>query len=239
VKNPSQSSKADLYYNRDRPSITSLVTPGPNRILDLGCGSGNVGKRLKEQGKAGELIGVELFEDAAAEAARSYNKVFTGDIETLELPYEKYFDYVICGDILEHLKDPYSVVRRIGGWLKDDGRFICSVPNVRHWPVAANLIFRGAWEYRDAGVMDRTHLRFFTRRSCFDMLHQGGFEVEKWRLLISGRKYQLLNRLTLNLFYELLGSQVVTLARKTSTATASSQPVNASRSNAQIAGVAR
>jgi 2-polyprenyl-3-methyl-5-hydroxy-6-metoxy-1,4-benzoquinol methylase len=214
VKNPSQNSKADVYYNRDRPSIQALVKKGPNRILDLGCGSGAVGKRLLEQGKASELVGCELFEDAAAEAARSYHKVFTGDIEVLDLPYENYFDYVICGDILEHLKDPYSVVRRINGWLKQDGQFICSVPNVRYWPVLANLIFRGAWEYQAAGVMDRTHLRFFTRRSSFAMLHDAGFEVIQNRMLIFGRKYQLLNRVTFGLFDEFLGSQTVTLAKK-------------------------
>jgi 2-polyprenyl-3-methyl-5-hydroxy-6-metoxy-1,4-benzoquinol methylase len=214
VKNPSQTSKADVYYNRDRPSIQGLVKKGPNRILDLGCGAGAVGKRLLEQGKATELVGVELFEDAAAEAAQSYHKVFTGDIETLELPYSEHFDYVICGDILEHLKDPYSVVRRIGGWLKPDGQFICSVPNVRYWPVLTNLIFRGAWEYRDAGVMDRTHLRFFTRRSSFAMLNDAGFEVIQNRMLIFGRKFQLLNAVTFGLFDEFLGSQTVTLAKK-------------------------
>ncbi len=214
MKNPSQNSKTDVYYNRDRPSIQALVKTGPNRVLDLGCGSGAVGKRLKEQGKTAELIGVELFEDAAAQASRVYDKVFTGDIEILDLPYQAHFDYIICGDILEHLKDPYSVVRRIAGWLKPDGQFICSLPNVRHWPVTANLIFRGAWDYRDAGVMDRTHLRFFTRRSCFAMLQDAGFEVIQSRMLIFGRKYQLLNGLTFNLFDEFLGSQIVALAKK-------------------------
>ena len=212
--NPSQTSNADAYYNRDRPSITALVHPAPNIILDLGCGAGAVGRKLRESGKAAEVVGVELFSSAADQAALHYSKVYCGDIEQMTLPYNNYFDYVLCGDILEHLKDPCSVLRKIHGWLKDDGKLICSLPNVRHWSVLASLAFRGAWDYRDAGIMDRTHLRFFTRRSCVKMLQDGGFDVESWRMLITGRKYLLGNAISLGLFREFLGSQIVTRSRK-------------------------
>ncbi len=215
--NQAHISNQDTYYNRERPSIVSLVRSGPNVVLDLGCGAGAVGRKLLQEGKAATVIGVELFSAAAQQAAPHYSAVHIGDIEELTLPYAAHFDYVLCGDILEHLKDPYSVVKRIHGWLKDDGRLICSLPNVRHWPVIANLAFRGAWDYQDAGVMDRTHLRFFTRRSCFNMLREAGFDVEQWRMLIGGRKYQLLNRVTFGIFDEFLGSQTVTLARKRAT----------------------
>lgn len=212
------------YYNRDRPSILEMVRPGPNVILDLGCGAGAVGRRLIELGKASEIIGVELFPVAASKAAEHYSEVHTGDIESMDLPYGPQFDYVLCGDILEHLKDPYTIVSRIRGWLKEDGRFICSVPNVRYGRVVAGLLFLGAWEYRDAGVMDRTHLRFFTRRSCLEMLHDGGFIEERVRLLITGRKFRLLNALTLGLFTEFIAPQIVVLSRKQST-TRSGAPV--------------
>lgn len=191
-----------------------LVKEGPNVVLDLGCGSGAVGKTLRETGRAAELVGVELFEAAAAQAREFYSRVYTGDIEELQLSYHRSFDYVLCGDILEHLKDPYSVVRRIRGWLKDDGYLICSVPNVRHWRIITNLMFRGAWDYEDAGILDRTHLRFFTRKTCFRMLEDASFSVVFSRMLISGRKYLLLNALTFKLFDDLLGSQIVTVARK-------------------------
>jgi 2-polyprenyl-3-methyl-5-hydroxy-6-metoxy-1,4-benzoquinol methylase len=214
--NQAHTSTSGHYYTRERPSITGLIEPGPHAILDLGCGSGAVGRKLKETGKASELVGVEIFKSAADEASRHYAKVYCGDIEAMTLPYEKRFDYVLCGDILEHLKDPYEVVGRIHGWLKDDGHFICSVPNVRNWRVLAGLIFRGAWEYRDAGIMDRTHLRFFTRRSCWKMVRDGGFEVERSRLLIWGRRYQWLNVATFGLLDEFLGSQIVVMARKRS-----------------------
>jgi O-antigen biosynthesis protein len=212
--NQAQSSPTQVYYNRDRPSLVALVEPGPNVVLDLGCGAGAVGRRLRETDKAAEVIGVELFDLAAQEAARHYTRVHAGDIEEMSLPYAKRFDYVLCGDILEHLKDPYSVVHKIHGWLKDDGRFICSLPNVRYWRVMAELIFRGAWDYCDAGIMDRTHLRFFTRRSCCKMLKDADFEVERWHMLLGGRRYSLLNAVTFGIFKEFLGPQIVVLAKK-------------------------
>ncbi|MGD0348727.1 MAG: class I SAM-dependent methyltransferase [Verrucomicrobiota bacterium] len=211
--NQAHISNQDTYYNRERPSIVGLVRTAPNVVLDLGYGAGAVGRRLLQEGKASIVVGVELFAAAAQEAA--------------------HFDYVLCGDILEHLKDPYSVVKKIHGWLKDDGRLVCSLPNVRHWKVLAELAFHGAWDYQDAGVMERTHLRFFTRRSCFNMLRGAGFEVEQWRMLIAGRGYLLLNGVTFGLFAEFLGSQIVTLARKKTIQESKAGPMGrpAARSN--------
>lgn len=231
--NQAHISNQDTYYNRERPSIVGLVRTAPNVVLDLGYGAGAVGRRLLQEGKASIVVGVELFAAAAQEAARHYSAVHTGDIEEMTLPYAAHFDYVLCGDILEHLKDPYSVVKKIHGWLKDDGRLVCSLPNVRHWKVLAELAFHGAWDYQDAGVMERTHLRFFTRRSCFNMLRGAGFEVEQWRMLIAGRGYLLLNGVTFGLFAEFLGSQIVTLARKKTIQESKAGPMGrpAARSN--------
>lgn len=212
--NEAHQSKQDLYYNRERPSITDLVEPGKHTILDLGCGAGVVGRKLMSLGKASRVIGVELFPEAAAEASRHYETVHQGDVEQMDFRFPCEFDYAICGDILEHLRDPYSVVRKIHGWLKPGGMIICSVPNIRHWRVIVDLLFFGNWTYVDAGIMDRTHLRFFTRRSSHQMLKDAGFAVLKTNLLISGRKYRLLNRVTFNLLSDLLGSQLVVLGVK-------------------------
>jgi len=235
--NQAHISNQDTYYNRERPSIVGLVRTAPNAVLDLGCGAGAVGRRLLQEGKASSVVGVELFAAAAQEAARHYSAVHTGDIEEMTLPYAAHFDYVLCGDILEHLKDPYSIVKKIHGWLKDDGRLVCSLPNVRHWKVLADLAFHGAWDYQDAGVMDRTHLRFFTRRSCFNMLRGAGFEVEQWRMLIAGRRYLLLNSVTFGLFAEFLGSQIVTLARKKTVQESKAGPTGDQRRAATSVGV--
>jgi len=175
-----------------------------------------MGRNLVSEGKAVQIIGVELFAAAAQAASESYATVHTGDIEEMDLPYSRFFDYIICGDILEHLKDPYKIVRIARTWLKDDGVFICSLPNVRYWKVLYRLAFHGSWDYADAGVLDKTHLRFFTRKSCYQMFHEAGFQINSSRMLISGRRYQFLNTLTLRVFEDLFGSQLVIAASKRS-----------------------
>ena len=212
--NTAHQSATDEYYNQPRPSILSHVRPGPNRILDLGCGSGALGRNLLAAGKAAEVVGVELFDAAAQVASTHYAKTYVGDIEGMDLPYELAFDYVICGDILEHLREPEAVVTKAHRWLKDEGRFICSVPNVRYWRVAYELALKGAWDYGDAGILDKTHLRFFTRASCLRMLSGAGFVVTSSQMLIYGRRYRLLNRLTLTALEDLCGTQLLLVARK-------------------------
>jgi 2-polyprenyl-3-methyl-5-hydroxy-6-metoxy-1,4-benzoquinol methylase len=204
------------YYVRLKWWMLPLVKDGPNIVMDLGCASGVMGRKLLETGKAAEVHGVEIFPDAAEEAARHYTEVHTGDIEEMDLEYENRFDYVICGDILEHLKDPYSVVRRIHQWLKPGGSIFVCVPNVRNYSVVRMLVFRGRWEYHDAGIMDRTHMRFFTRSSCSEMLAEAGFEVYHEQMMIDGARKNFANRVTLGLFGEFLASQTFCCGRKPS-----------------------
>jgi len=130
------------------------------------------------------------------------------------LDYGATFDYVICADILEHLRLPQEVIRRICHWLKPNGRLISSVPNVRNWKILGDLLCRGNWEYQDSGILDHTHLRFFTRRTFLAVLKKAGLETETCRMLIYGRKWRTLNTLTGGLLDEFLSTQVLTVARK-------------------------
>jgi 2-polyprenyl-3-methyl-5-hydroxy-6-metoxy-1,4-benzoquinol methylase len=197
------------YYGRERSSIISRIPTGSHVICDLGCGTGTVGRKLLKLGKAATVVGAELFEPAAIEAAKYYQHVHVGDVESIPMPYRNHFDYVLCGDVLEHLRDPYALVRKIRAWLKPEGRLICSVPNIRNWRILADLIFKGQWEYQDSGILDRTHLRFFTRRSAGKMLTDAGFVIESHALLIYGRKKNLINRVTGRLFAEFLATQTL------------------------------
>jgi 2-polyprenyl-3-methyl-5-hydroxy-6-metoxy-1,4-benzoquinol methylase len=131
VKNPSFCNASDEYYSQARDYLIQLVPDNSEIALDLGCGAGALGKKLLELGKAKTVYGVEIFEAAAEEARKFYNKVIIGDIESIHLEYTSTFDVVICADILEHLKDPGNVLQRIHAWLKDDGILICCIPNVR------------------------------------------------------------------------------------------------------------
>jgi 2-polyprenyl-3-methyl-5-hydroxy-6-metoxy-1,4-benzoquinol methylase len=202
-----------IYYNREKNSLQPFFDQGPNVILDLGCANGRLGRKLKETGKAKELVGVEIFAPAAEEAAKHYDRVFQNDLESILLPYNEYFDYVICGDILEHLRDPWEILRKIHMWLKKDGQLVCSIPNIRFWRVIRDLLFNGKWEYVDSGILDITHLRFFTRSSFIEILKQQRFHVVHQSFVISGKKRSL-NKLTLGYLQEFLGSQVVIVAEK-------------------------
>ena len=186
------------YYKCDRPELATHVLAGANRVLDLGCAEGLLGLSLKQQGLAVEVVGIELFEQAAKVAEARLDRVICGDIEMLDwdgLELAKgSFDCILCGDVLEHLRDPWRVLAWLASLLKPEGRLIASLPNVRHWSVVFPLLLQGKWEYRGHGILDRTHLRFFTRKTAIQMFKDCGLRVvtcEGSRLL--GKKDNLLN----------------------------------------------
>jgi 2-polyprenyl-3-methyl-5-hydroxy-6-metoxy-1,4-benzoquinol methylase len=212
--NTEHTANDDLYYNQEKPALIPLIADGPHRVLDLGCGAGMLGRALYAKGKAAAVIGVEIYPAAAQEAAKHYQHVHQGDLESLELDYQNYFDYVICGDILEHLKDPYAQVRRISQWLKKGGRVVASLPNIRNWKIIFDLVIHGQWEYADSGILDHTHLRFFTRKTSRKLFEDANLRVEHHQMLIRGPKKELANWLTLGTLQEFLGRQVIIVARK-------------------------
>ncbi len=170
--------KEEDYYGNSRPDIQQIVSPGVHRILDVGCGAGVMASELKEKLNA-EVWGIEINKDAAALAEVKIDEVIYGKVEKAidKLP-GGYFDTIIFADVLEHLVDPYSVLEKIKGKLSTVGEIIASIPNVRHWTVIKQLL-EGRWDYRDFGIMDSTHLRFFTRSSIFDMFDKAGFKIKE------------------------------------------------------------
>lgn len=214
MENTAFQDKNGWYYNLFKPGIASLIPGGPNVVLDLGCGTGVLGRNLKELNKARELVGVEIFKEAADEAANHYEKVYLGDLEHMDLDYENYFDFVACGDILEHLADPWKMLGNIHTWLKTGGRVVASIPNVRYWRVLRNLLFRGDWEYLQAGILDKTHLRFFTRKSLLKALTEAGFNVEYAGFDVYGTKQRLFNTITFRRLEGFMGSQIIVVGKK-------------------------
>lgn len=164
------------YYECSRPEVQALVNPASRTILDVGCASGTLGAQVKEALGA-EVWGVEIVEDIARQAEERLDRVLTGSIEdVLPLLPDQYFDTVIFADVLEHLADPYSVVKRIKSKLSRNGEIVASIPNVRHWSVVKDLL-EGRWDYQDAGILDRTHLRFFTRKSVIELFLDAGYSI--------------------------------------------------------------
>jgi 2-polyprenyl-3-methyl-5-hydroxy-6-metoxy-1,4-benzoquinol methylase len=215
MKNPAFNDPSVSYYVQEKRFFFHLVPDGPNRVLDLGCAAGRVGRALADSGKAAEVYGVEIFPAAAEEASKFYKRVHVGDIEEMNLEYDNFFDVIVCGDVLEHLKNPEKVLARARQWLKDSGTLVCCLPNVRYWKVWRDLIFRGDWAYTQDGIMDQTHLRFFTTRSFRRMLESQGFAVTREDMRIApGPKQLAFNKATGGLFKEFLGFQIMFSAQK-------------------------
>lgn len=144
------------------------------KILDVGTASGYLGEVWRKKGHY--VAGIE-FDPATAEKARGYYDAFqVADIESFDFPYRGEFDYIVFADVLEHLRDPAGVLRRCIPALKETGRIIISVPNVANWIIRLGLLF-GKFDYMDRGILDRTHLRFFTMRSLNQLMSEVSCEV--------------------------------------------------------------
>jgi len=125
-------------------------------------------------------VGIEIDKESAQIAKKYCKDVIVGDIETMDsLPYpEEYFDVIIFGDVLEHLKDPLSVLKKLKKYLNKNGYIICSIPNIAHIYVRLNLLF-GRWEYQDTGILDKTHLRFFTKKTAIKLIEDAEYKIEE------------------------------------------------------------
>ena len=200
--------KSESYYQDARGDLVQLVEAGRHRILDVGCGAGSLGAALKAAGKAREVIGIEKHEAAAHVAESRIDRVLCADVETAELPLEEgTFDYIVAADVLEHLVDPWTVVKRLARLLRSGGHMIASIPNVRFCKVVLPLIVQGEWRYRSQGVLDDTHLRFFTKKSMRRLFDEPSLVVRQILpafKLLPGCKAHRLNRFTLGLFEDFL-----------------------------------
>lgn len=177
-KNVSSETKKRRYFNLIREEMVEFVPKESNRILDVGCASGAFGRTIKEKNQV-EVWGVELDKEAAAAASNYLDRVFHGDIRLLisKLP-DQYFDCVVFNDVLEHIDRPDEVLMTVRSKLSSNGVVVASLPNVRYYPVLTDLVLRGNWEYAESGVLDRTHLRFFTRNSIETFFRDCDYTLE-------------------------------------------------------------
>ena len=172
----------DYFHHSRRDQILPLLPAQCERILEVGCGAGTTLAHLKASGIAKWIGGVELFPSAAAEAAEVLDYIRQGNIETLELGLDAgSLDVVLCLDVLEHLVDPWATIRKLTALLRPGGMLIASLPNVRHIKVVMPLLLRGEWTYGSFGLLDRTHLRFFTRGTATQLIETAGLRVDAIR----------------------------------------------------------
>jgi 2-polyprenyl-3-methyl-5-hydroxy-6-metoxy-1,4-benzoquinol methylase len=151
------------------------TAPG-DRIFEGGVSSGYLSRRFVESGRI--VDGVEIDPEAARQAREICDKVWVGDLEKMNCDEFGQYDLILFGDVLEHLVDPVAVLRRLREHLNPPGVLVASIPNVANWSMRLRLL-AGRFDYTDRGLLDRTHLRFFTKRTAVRLIEDGGFTVTR------------------------------------------------------------
>jgi 2-polyprenyl-3-methyl-5-hydroxy-6-metoxy-1,4-benzoquinol methylase len=169
--------KPQGYYDNTRLEMLKYLPKTSKKILDIGCGNGAFASIVKQKNDA-EVWGIELMEEEAKVAVDVLDKVFVGNCEKhIDGLPEGYFDVIYMNDVLEHLVDPYSVLETLKSKLAPNGIVISSIPNVRFFRTFSKVLFSKDWKYDEYGVMDKTHLRFFTGKSIRRMYEELGYSI--------------------------------------------------------------
>lgn len=176
------------YYNNVNPTLLAAVDPAARFFLELGCGTGQFANAVRQRQPVSHYIGIDISEEAlklsggALDVALHRNLDLVSDWSSdngLRVAFQnKRFDHLILGDVLEHLYSPGEVLRQAVNHLRDGGSALVCVPNVQHWSVLAQLLV-GHWPQTDAGLFDRTHVRWFTLRDIAALMESCGLTVER------------------------------------------------------------
>lgn len=168
--------KKSDYYAMQRPEIAKLIVGAPKIVLEIGCAAGCFKKNFSWPV---EYHGVEPDKNAADAARNAGVVIYDGIYDEVEerIP-DGHFDLIVCNDVIEHMPDPWVFLRAVSSKLAPGGMIIGSVPNVRFVGVFIDLLIKRDWKYRERGVLDSTHLRFFTMRSLCRLMRECGYKVE-------------------------------------------------------------
>lgn len=203
------------YYESLREDMLKYIPGGTRTSLEFGCGFGGFSAQLKRE-RGIETWGVEISAAAAAKAAGVLDKVIVADaFEAINKLPDNYFDCIVFLDVLEHLVNPYAVLLAIKSKMTPKGVIIASIPNIRYYRKFVDFVIHGNWDYEEAGIMDKTHLRFFTFKSIIKTFDQTGFEI----IILEGmhpthsRTYRIINILLCGLLADLRYQQFAVVAR--------------------------
>jgi SAM-dependent methyltransferase len=212
--------KFDGYFRNVRKELLDLI-PKENRngtMLEIGAGDGSTLLYAKKHGYAGKIYGVELCRfDNSNQESKEFEEFIIGDAEKIEFPFEEmFFDVILCGDVLEHMIDPYSMVNTLRGLLKHNGVIIASIPNIRQYRVILKILLEGDFRYEEFGILDRTHLRFFCKKNIIDLFESADMHIDKAisNCNLIGNTTKKINYFTFNIFDEFMASQYYIIARK-------------------------
>ena len=165
-----------VYSNSTRPEMTQFLPSEYSKVLEIGCNVGNFRQFLS---KPCQYWGIEPFEEAANIAKTKIDKILVGFYDNVidEIP-NNYFDLVIANDVIEHMEQPWNFLKSIKEKMTEKASLVLSIPNVRYFYNLKGLLLYKDWKYVDAGILDITHLRFFTEKSIIRLLNENGFEIE-------------------------------------------------------------
>lgn len=215
-------SKEGIYFNASRIDLIGLIPKNENnKVLEIGAGGGDTLLEIKRLKLATEVVGVELMKLANSQQTNpEIDKLIFGNIENMELDLpNEYFDVIICGDIIEHLIDPWSVLLKLRKYLKQNGVIIASIPNFREIRNVYNVFLSANFKYTDMGTLDKTHLRFFCKKNMVELLESANFSVlsinSNYNLRKAEWKRRYINRITLGLFSDFLTLQYILVAKRT------------------------
>ncbi len=168
------------YYLKARTGIEPLLPATVTRVLELGCGGGATMGWLKSIRTIEHATAIELSPVAADAARATFDTVMLGDVTVRigDLAGQR-FDLILALDVLEHLVDPDTTIRSLRELLTPDGMLIFSVPNIAHYQASLRLACSGRWDYEDEGLLDRTHLRFFTRITACSLAERNGYRIDR------------------------------------------------------------
>jgi trans-aconitate methyltransferase len=167
-----------VHFNHN-PDILKIMPRNLKRVVEVGCSSGALAKAYVSENPECEYTGIEIDADFATLAREYCGEVICGNIEHFdEEQFLKLFpsNCWVFGDTLEHLYDPWTLLRRIRPHLTQEAQLIACIPNAQHWSIQARLN-NGLFIYQDQGLMDRTHIRWFTRKTIIDMFESTGYRI--------------------------------------------------------------
>lgn len=165
-------------YYKGRPEILALVPTDAKVVVDVGCGTGMLGHALKAADASRIVYGVEPAAEAVEQARVVLDDVLIGGAEEAWPETWQRPDCIVFADTLEHMVDPWAVLKAAASRLSPGGSVVLSIPNVAHHTAVAPLLLRGRWDYAEQGILDRTHLRFFVRRTVFELVAAADLHID-------------------------------------------------------------
>lgn len=204
-----------VYYGKARTEIASLLPVSSEKVLEIGSGTGATLAWLRDRWPTAHFTGIDCLEAARKPLSEAADVSIIADLDKA-IPELDQYDLILALDVLEHLVDPWAVLRHLGEHLTPEGTIIVSVPNVSRLSVSLPLLLGNRFRYTADGILDRTHLRFFTPETAAELITGAGLAIEDARLTgLDRAKPKLLNKISFGLLRRHLAIQTVMRARKT------------------------